>query len=64
MAVLLQTSLGDIVIDLYTSHCPKTCENFLKLCKAKHYNNALFYAVEKDYLVQIGNMQDDISIFG
>ena len=50
MAVLLQTSLGDIVIDLYTSHCPKTCENFLKLCKAKHYNNALFYAVEKDYL--------------
>ena len=64
MAVLLQTSLGDIVIDLYTSHCPKACLNFLKLCKIKHYNNALFYSIEKDYLVQIGNTTSDNSIFG
>lgn len=33
MAVLLETSRGDIVIDLYVDDCPITCKNFLKLCK-------------------------------
>lgn len=43
MSVLFETSLGDIVIDLETELCPKTCENFLKLCKVYYYNlNAFF----------------------
>lgn len=43
MSVLLETSLGDIVIDLEVEACPKTCENFLKLCKVYYYNlNAFF----------------------
>jgi len=43
MSVLFETSLGDIVIDLETEACPKTCENFLKLCKVYYYNlNAFF----------------------
>ena len=43
MSVLLETSLGDIVIDLETELCPRTCENFLKLCKVYYYNlNAFF----------------------
>lgn len=33
MAVILNTSLGDIVIDLHTDLCPLTTKNFLKLCK-------------------------------
>lgn len=33
MAVLLETSRGDFVIDLFLKECPKTCLNFLKLCK-------------------------------
>jgi peptidyl-prolyl cis-trans isomerase-like 4 len=33
MAVLLETSKGDIVLDLYVDECPNTCKNFLKLCK-------------------------------
>lgn len=33
MAVLLETSKGDIVIDLHVDDCPNTCRNFLKLCK-------------------------------
>lgn len=43
MSVLLETSLGDIVIDLEVESCPKTCENFIKLCKIYYYNlNAFF----------------------
>lgn len=43
MSLLLETSLGDIVIDLEVEACPKTCENFLKLCKVHYYNlNAFF----------------------
>lgn len=33
MAVLLETSRGDIVIDLFVEDCPLACRNFLKLCK-------------------------------
>jgi hypothetical protein len=43
MSVMLETSLGELVIDLEVDKCPKTCENFLKLCKVKYYNlNAFF----------------------
>ena len=43
MSLLLETSLGDIVIDLEVEACPKTCENFLKLAKVYYYNlNAFF----------------------
>lgn len=48
MSVLFETSLGDIVIDLEVETCPKTCENFLKLCKIYYYNlNAFFNGQSK-----------------
>lgn len=55
MAVLLETSIGDIVIDLKAEHAPKTCINFVKLCKIKYYNNCLFHTVQKDYIAQTGD---------
>jgi len=52
MSVLLETSLGDIVIDLEVDSCPKTCENFLKLCKVYYYNlNAFFNGEHGCYCV-------------
>ena len=42
MSVLLETSLGDIVVDLRVEKCPIASKNFLKLCKMKFYNNSLF----------------------
>lgn len=68
MSVLLITSLGDIVIDLYTKECPKASTNFLKLCKIKYYNNCLFYNVQKDYIAQSGDPtckeRESTSIYG
>ncbi|KAI0758075.1 cyclophilin-like domain-containing protein [Fomes fomentarius] len=55
MSVLFETSLGDIVIDLETEACPKTCQNFLKLCKVYYYNLNAFFNVSKDFLAQVGD---------
>jgi peptidyl-prolyl cis-trans isomerase-like 4 len=55
MSVLLETSLGDITIDLYVDQCPNTIFNFIKLCKIKYYNQCLFYRVQKNFLVQTGD---------
>ncbi|CAK5279412.1 unnamed protein product, partial [Mycena citricolor] len=55
MSVLFETSLGDLVIDLEVDACPKTCENFLKLCKIYYYNLNAFFNVSKDFLAQAGD---------
>ncbi|KAF2667176.1 peptidyl-prolyl cis-trans isomerase-like 4 [Microthyrium microscopicum] len=55
MSVLLETSLGDIVIDLLVDNAPKACENFLKLCKVKYYNYAPLYNVQKGFSFQSGD---------
>ncbi|KAM6503362.1 cyclophilin-like protein [Amanita muscaria] len=55
MSVLFETSLGDIVVDLEVESCPKTCENFLKLCKVYYYNLNPFFNVSKDFLAQAGD---------
>ena len=58
MAVLIETSIGDIVIDLYTDERPKTSLNFLKLCKIKYYNYCLFHYVEKGFIAQTGDSKN------
>ncbi|XP_044715636.1 cyclophilin type peptidyl-prolyl cis-trans isomerase/CLD domain-containing protein [Hirsutella rhossiliensis] len=55
MSVLLETSVGDIVIDLLVDHAPKLCENFLKLCKAKYYNFSPVHSVQKNFSFQTGD---------
>ena len=55
MAVLLETSLGDLVFDLFVDKCPKACQNFLKLCKIKFYNCALFINIDKDFVAKISH---------
>ncbi|KAL3883550.1 hypothetical protein ACJMK2_029803 [Sinanodonta woodiana] len=55
MAVLLETSVGDITIDLYTEERPKCCQNFLKLCKVKYYNFSLFHSIQRNLVAQTGD---------
>ncbi|KAI8099379.1 peptidyl-prolyl cis-trans isomerase-like 4 [Halteromyces radiatus] len=55
MSVLLETSVGDIVIDLHTDECPRTSLNFLKLCKIKYYNYAPFHNIQKGFMAQTGD---------
>ena len=55
MSVLLETSLGDITIDLFIKDCPENSKNFLKLCKRKYFNNILFWEIKKNFLVRLKN---------
>ena len=55
MSVLLETSAGEIVIDLYVELCPKITKNFLKLCKMKYYNECLFFNVQYNLIAQTGD---------
>jgi peptidyl-prolyl cis-trans isomerase-like 4 len=50
MSVLLETSVGDLVVDLFVDDAPLACQNFLKLCKIKYFNNCLFYSVQKNHI--------------
>jgi peptidyl-prolyl cis-trans isomerase-like 4 len=57
MSVILETSLGDIVIDLLVENASarKCCENFLKLCKMKYYNFSSIHTVQKGFSLQTGD---------
>lgn len=54
MAVLLQTSLGELILDLFIDEVPILAANFLKLCKIKYYNNSIFHSVEKNFIARTG----------
>jgi len=55
MSVVIETTQGDITVDLYLKQRPKTCLNFLKLCKLKAYNMNLFHTVQADFIAQTGD---------
>ncbi|XP_074650643.1 peptidyl-prolyl cis-trans isomerase-like 4 [Tubulanus polymorphus] len=55
MSVIIETSLGDITVDLYTQERPRCCLNFLKLCKIKYYNFNLFHSVQQNLVAQTGD---------
>ncbi|CAI9760335.1 unnamed protein product [Fraxinus pennsylvanica] len=46
MSAMIVTSLGNILMDLYTDRCPLTCKNFLKLCKFLYGDQAHFFGDE------------------
>ncbi|XP_015930463.2 peptidyl-prolyl cis-trans isomerase sig-7 [Parasteatoda tepidariorum] len=55
MSVVIETTIGDITVDLYLKERPNTCLNFLKLCKMKYYNFCLFHKVERNFIAQTGD---------
>jgi peptidyl-prolyl cis-trans isomerase A (cyclophilin A) len=52
--VRLNTSMGDIVIELYPDKAPKTVDNFLQYVRDKHYDGTVFHRVISNFMVQGG----------
>ena len=55
MSVVIETNMGDITIDLYVEERPKSCLNFLKLCKMKAFHFNLFHYVQRNFVIQTGD---------
>ena len=55
MAVIIETSLGDLEVDLFYEQWPLAAKNFIKLAKAKYYNGMRFYEVHKNLLTKTGD---------
>lgn len=51
----IQTDRGDIQLELYPQHAPKTVNNFAFLAGEGFYNGVTFHRVIKDFMVQTGD---------
>jgi peptidyl-prolyl cis-trans isomerase B (cyclophilin B) len=54
--VKLQTSMGDIVLELNAKKAPKSVANFLSYVKSGHYNGTIFHRVIDNFMVQGGGL--------
>jgi peptidyl-prolyl cis-trans isomerase B (cyclophilin B) len=55
--VKLQTSLGDIVLELDAAKAPGSVDNFLQYVKDGFYDNTVFHRVINGFMVQGGGFE-------
>ena len=53
--VLLQTTAGNITLELFPKAAPKAVENFLRLVEAGYYNGIGFHRIIKGFMIQGGD---------
>src|SRR5688500_13302296 len=53
--VVLHTSAGDVVVELYGEDAPMTVKNFVELAKKGYYNGILFHRVVPGFAIQGGD---------
>ena len=54
--VLLETTSGDILVELYPDKAPETVANFLKYVDNGFYNNTIFHRVIPGFMIQGGGL--------
>lgn len=59
--VSLNTSEGEILLELYPDKAPKTVANFLKYVKNGHYTNTIFHRVINGFMIQGGGFDPDMN---
>jgi len=60
LRVKLQTTKGDIVIELDREKAPVTVENFLRYVKEGYYDDTIFHRVISGFMVQGGGLTADM----
>jgi len=58
--VVLHTSLGDILIELWRRECPKAVRNFVQLCLEGHYDGVPFHRIVPGFIAQTGGSDECI----
>jgi cyclophilin family peptidyl-prolyl cis-trans isomerase len=59
--VVIETSSGDITVELDDEKAPQTVANFLDYVDAQHYSETIFHRVIKDFMIQGGNFTADMT---
>jgi len=58
--VVLETSKGKIVLELYPDKAPETVKNFLSYVDAKFYDGMIFHRVIPKFMIQGGGFTTDM----
>lgn len=59
--VKLETSLGDIVLELNQQKAPNTVANFLSYVEDGFYNGTIFHRVIENFMIQGGGFTEDFA---
>lgn len=51
----METTAGDIDIELWSREAPKACRNFVQLCMEGYYDGTIFHRLVKGFIVQGGD---------
>ncbi len=58
--VLIETSMGDVEVELFEKEAPKTVANFLSYVKKGHYDGTIFHRIIPGFVVQGGGMTPEM----
>lgn len=58
--VNLQTTQGDIIIELYVDKAPISCKNFLSYVQEGFYDGTIFHRVIKNFMIQGGGFNSGL----
>jgi len=58
-SAILQTTEGEITVELFADKTPITANNFVALAKKKLYDGTIFHRVIKDFMIQGGDPKGD-----
>lgn len=59
--VLLETSMGNITVELFAGNAPASVENFLAHAKSGFYDGTIFHRVIPGFMIQGGGMLPDMT---
>ena len=61
LKVLMKTTKGNIILELYPDKAPVTVENFLSYVDDKFYDGTIFHRVIADFMIQGGGYTEDFT---
>ena len=59
--VKIQTSLGDITLELYSDKAPVTVKNFIEYVDSGHYNDTIFHRIIDGFMIQGGGYTENLT---
>jgi cyclophilin family peptidyl-prolyl cis-trans isomerase len=58
--VVIETSMGNIKVELFQDEAPITVKNFLQYVDDKHYDGTIFHRIIADFMIQGGGMTPEM----